>query len=453
MVGILRNKAHATTTLLSLFKPNGLVMTMKVRVAAVGPRDLLVPVTSAAADLPGISLVSCGYADPAQTHELILSVRDGVHAYLFNGPVPARLASALIPHDYPSVTVRYDPSAVANTLFRIYRELPHAMEVGVSIDCLGQQETNELEAELGLAPGRLRRYDLRSSWEKSAIVDHHRQLLKQRQVAAAAVGLRAAYQQLKGEGLPVYNVRPTKLAIRSALAELIVRARHYPQRVEQMAVMIITLAGNPDVSTAAWRMVLEYMSSILDGKNLAVRHLEGRAMAVVGDAAEMKAMAGLETGADLSGRIQRATTIAPRIGYGVAETLPEARFRAELALRSRDQAGISIVNSYHDAKVADEYPQHLPAPPAPAARPSPATRPGGRRGLVPKRALLQAQEVRDRLGTYSVTADDVANALRLSVRSGRRLLLAWSDAGLADLVGSKINASSGRPRQVYELRL
>lgn len=413
-----------------------------VRVAAIGPRDLLLPVLETAAGVSGLAVTAYGYDNADETPALVLAIRDQVDGFLFNGPVPARLASPLIPHDFPQVTVRYDTLAVASALFRIRRDLPEALEKGVSLDSLGVLETAEIADDLGLEEGMLHRFDFRCSWSTDSVTEYHRELLATRKVAAAAVGLRAAYRKLLHEGWPVYNVRPTKFSIRNALAELVFDVRHWPQTVEDVSVIHIALVEThrPDPVTA-WHAVQESLRSLFVNRRVSIS-TGVRGLSLLGDRHEMTALAESNI---LYDHLRRTTGIPVRVGCGVGPSVPVAHFRASLALDSTDPAGgMSAVVSYYEEKLADE----LNGPKASVLPESPAMRLG-----ASTTALRQASEVRRRLGKSRVTAHEVAAALDVSPRTGRRLLLSWNDCGLAELVGGSRRSVVGRPRGLYELRL
>jgi hypothetical protein len=417
---------------------------MDIRIAALAPKGLLAPVIDVAADLPGVVIVPCGYDDPCEVEILLTGVAGSVDGYMFNGPLPARRAASVLPSQVLTATVRYDAAAAANCLLRIYREIPEAMDRGVSLDSLGIRELDEMTAELSLDPNGFRRYDMRNPWDVESVAGHHRSLLRNHHVAAAAVGMRAAYLQLQAEGLPVFDVRPTKAAIRDALTELTVRILHAPALVDRIAVFFVDLADPPPSNpSSAWRVVARYFGRLLADRNVADYRISERLLVVTGGASRLNSIVG--PNGQLHLRVQRATGLKVRVGYGEAETVPEAKRRAGLALDAVRQAGTFAVTSYHDAKVADE-PQDGGTV---AARPAAAHDPNS----AVKNAILQAREVRRQLGASQVTAAGVANVLGVTRRSGRRLLLTWSDCGVAQVVATRRTGFAGRPEQVYEIRV
>jgi hypothetical protein len=419
---------------------------MVVRIAALAPKDLLAPILDIAEELPSLVVVPCGYDDANETESLLEGVSGGVDGYLFNGPLPARIASAILPAGFAGATVRYDIAAVANSLFRILREMPEAFDTGVSLDCLGAREVDDLTAELGFERDRFRRYDLRNPWEHGSVAEYHRYLLRTRRVAAAAIGLRAAYRQLQSEGLPVFDVRPTRSAIRDALTELVVRIRSSPESNDPMAVMVVALSDPPPTNAlAAWRSIARYLRRLLSDRNLLEYRAGERVLVITGSSSQLGSLMGHNANGHLHLRIQRATGLRVRLGYGEAAAMPEAKRRALLALEVVQATGAYAVTSYHDAKLADEVTR--------AADAQTDTMFESRSSVPVKNAILQARAVRLQLGRTTVTAADVASALGVTTRTGRRLLLAWSDCGIAQFSATRRQEPVGRPAQVYELRI
>ncbi len=418
---------------------------MTIRVAALAPKELLGRVVEASSAFPEMAIVPCGYGDAGETKNLVRKVAPNVDAYFFNGPAPARLAYDIIPRHAPRVTARYDVAAVAQTLFRVHRELPEAFSWGISISSLGEREADELAAELGLERDKLIRYNLQDSWECEAIASFHRDLLRKRVVAASVIGLRSAYKQLNSEGLPVYDVRPTRAAIRDALSDLVsmAKARRDPQ--DDLAVMVIAPSDPTRCGPQELQRVREYVAQLAGAQETVTLHLGTYSLSVVGNLQELRHLAGLDYGGTLTPAVYATTGAAVRIGFGSGGSLQEANRRAYLALECGTGNGITTVTSYHGEKMADTGLHTL----APTRLPISSLR----RGLAPKRCVLQARTVKAALGKPQVSSVEVAGALKITERSARRLLLAWSDWGLAEVIGQDTSGQPGRPRQVYEFRI
>ena len=57
----------------------------------------------------------------------------------------------------------------------------------------------------------------------------------------------------------------------------------------------------------------------------------------------------------------------------------------------------------------------------------------------------------DGYGKDTITANDIAEVLNITLRSARRILNSLNESGIASLIGKEQPAGRGRPRQVYKI--
>jgi hypothetical protein len=424
-------------------------------IGIVGPHELVerimlsgLPLTSGpgaaqSADRETVTrrLVTAAYRDEQEAPEKVARLGSTVDACLFASRVPyefARRAGVLV---VPATYIQLSGSALYAALLRASRD---NRDIGrASIDVLSQADAEDALSELGIpSEGVHVREEISSP---AVIASFHERLWRQDQTTVAFTCLQSVARRLATAGVPVFPLRPTGSAIRSALRTGTLLAGYRRLENAQLAVVIVEVPtlrdtvrrGAPRQAREELRLTVHrFLVQEAQRIHATVSSLSEHGFLVVATRGSLAQAADGLGGPPFVERARSELGIGIEVGVGAGRTELEAETRARASLGrpaavraavpGRDRAGQSMV----------------PGPRQPAASAS-------RRGL--DTLVRLAEKLAATGATPVVDAETAGRLLSVTPRTARRLLATLVEEGLAWPLPPSRSPAPGRPRQAYRL--
>lgn|GEM_PF-4808713 len=436
---------------------------MLPRVAIIGPWEWSARFSDIGQSTPRMVLYFLGYRENPEIPDILSRCLGSVDGILFCGECPARTAAPHLPERFPTEVIKYDLHSMIRTLYEVTRDLPQALERGVTIDTLGPEDVKELCTELDLNPNRVQVQDFRGieSTSVKQVIEFHVGNYESGRVAALTTGMSAAHRELLANGLPAYYVRPTDAVLRDALYR-IASAVHYARSANaQVAVMLIEAVAFerqgaeaiPSRSVTDREADLHSLLHTVAADTRCSLTVAGPGSYVVfASMQSLMAMAGESLDLPFVQEARRKYGATLNVGIGLGQTTADAHDHALTGLLHARRTGEGAVFAVHgDGTLTGPIygrtntDMHEPLDPrfsevAKLARIS-----------VPTVATLIRWAQINNLS--HITAADLSGALHVTPRTARRVLSALCDHDLARIVSEERDGVVGRPRYVYELAL
>lgn len=307
-----------------------------------------------------------------------------------------------------------------------------------SIDGLSRAEVEEAYAELGIsARGVLVREGTASP---DALAAFHQRLSRQGETAAAFTGRQSVARKLSATGVPVFALRPTGSAIRSALQTAVLLASCQRLEDSQLAVAVVEVPAlrEPGRRAGARLPRDELRLSVHRFLVQEARRMDAAVTPLGDHGFLLTATRGSlgwapQTGLAFTERAWTELGVSLEVGIGAGRTEQEAEAQARTGLTATAASG------HGDGPGRLQVPaQRLRAAGAQPRGLETLSRLAAKLPVTPAAPLV-------------VDAETAAGLLGVTPRTARRLLRGLVDEGLAWPLPPSRAPQPGRPRQSYRL--
>src|SRR3984957_10997599 len=180
-------------------------------------------------------LVTAAYRDEQEAPEKVARLGSTVDACLFASRVPYELSRRAGVLTVPATYIQLSGSPLYAALLRASRD---GRDIGrASIDVLTHAGADDALAELGIPTGGIHVREEVSS--PAVMASFHERLWRQEQTSVAFTCLQSVSRRLSAAQAPVFPLRPTGSAIRSALRTATLLAGYRRLENAQLAVVIV----------------------------------------------------------------------------------------------------------------------------------------------------------------------------------------------------------------------
>ena len=400
---------------------------------------------SLAAPGPARRLVAAAYRSEQEAPDKVLRLGSTVDVFLFACQVPLEYARRAGVLRGPATFVPLSGSALFAALLRARASGRHDLSK-VSVDVLSRGDVEDAFAELEIPAGDIHvREDPAGA---ATLAAFHERIWRHDQTSVAFTCLESVAQRLTAAAVPVFVVRPTSSAIRSALRTATLLGAHRRLEEAQLAVVVVEVPTLRETARrTAPRQSQEELRLTVHRFLLQEAQRMQASVSPVGDhtflvTATRGSLSGATDGfraPPFSDRARGELGIAVEVGVGLGRTAQDAEAHARAAL-ARSHTGTSVRGFALDR---DGY-TLVPAPRAPAA--GPVGRPKGLETLSRLADKLPGDD-----GAQVVDAETAGRLLGVTSRTARRLLHTLVEEGLAWPLPPNRTPQPGRPRQFYRL--
>lgn len=421
------------------------ILQISVKIAVIGPKELVNRVQNEGKNIPGIILLSLPYTNENQAASLAQSIDSQVDVILFTGPVPYLIAKDT--KDYWNASllhINYGGSGLYRVLFQMFRDKPVSeREHQISVDFLNRDEVSEAIEELDISHLHFQFLESKPVYSSDLIVQRHLQLWKEGKVNGVITCIYSVYERLQQTGVPSYCVLPTRSAMKSALKTAFQIGRSKTFESNQIATCLVSIK---EVENKEKTLKLLTETLLTAGQKMA----DGTVLFYTTKALVFSLTEGFQKTPVLLSGVDKL-----RIGVGVGKTASEAKDRAHSSLlKSRLEDGNTLFIIGDNNTVLQIKSQETTGRLEYDSRTFDDTmRQVAEETGLSIATLSKLQYITRMLDTDVVTAVELSTQLNITLRSARRIIKTLIDVGFAKVVGEEQPITRGRPRQVYKLLL
>ncbi|MBA9086409.1 hypothetical protein FHR92_002887 [Fontibacillus solani] len=438
-------------------------MMANMRVAVIGPQDLVESVLEIGSYYADLSMLAAPYVHERDTLEVVARVMDHVDILLFTGPIPYQIALLAAP-DKPMVHVHYSGTALYKVLFDYYRQEIKLFNdtLRISVDVLQCKEVEEPLQEIGLPFGEMYVKTYETGMGNEELVRFHYDLWRKGCVDATVTCVTSVYKSLQQLDVPVFRVVPTRSSMRDCLNRALLEGKSLRYSSTQIAVGIMNVDNFTKVAKEA---ASEYE---IQRKKIILQQIvidfgeETQSLIKWSDSDEVSFITTRGIIEQVTHKFQDAPLLLEimerlqwnaSIGIGIGRTANEAEGKAREALLKAKSGGggncylimqDGIVYGPMGSELTLEYSARSENPELLSL----AKKIGLSVGTINKLISLCR-----RLGTSTLTASQLAEGFGITLRSARRIMAVLEKYEMARIVGEEQPAGRGRPRQIYTLNL
>jgi hypothetical protein len=393
------------------------------------------------AEAPTRRLVTAAYREEQEAPEKVARLGASVDACLFASRVPYEYARRAGVLTVPATYIQLSGSALYAAMLRASRD---GLDIGrASLDVVSPADAEDAFAELGIpAEGLHIREEVSGA---SVISAFHERLWHQGEVSVAFTCVQSVARKLSAAQVPVYLLRPTGSAIRSALRTGTLLAGYRRLENAQLAVVIVEVPtlrdtvrrGAPRQAREELRLTVHrFLVQEAQRIHATVSPLNEHGFLVIATRGSLSQATDGLGGPPFVERARSELGIGIEVGVGGGRTELEAEARARASL-GRPPAAARLATRERGQPLVPG--QRAPAAPTTASV----------RGLE---TLVRLAEKLSATGsTPVVDAETAGRLLSVTPRTARRLLATLVDEGLAWPLPPSRSPQPGRPRQAYRL--
>ncbi|MCT4617915.1 MAG: hypothetical protein N4A62_00765 [Marinisporobacter sp.] len=432
---------------------------MKLKLGIIGPVDTVNKIESVTEKFSEeIESIPYPYKDKNETIEILRKHQGEVDVLLFSGQVPYFRAKENGVIHKPAVYIPRRGSSV----YKVFWQMKECSidYTKISFDTIDELAIDEVIKELNIPMERVFVKPFSEDIDHETLLDFHYKLWKEKKINIAVTCVSMVYEKLKELNVPVFKLYPTASLIREYVNKAIYKGDVEKIKGSQIAVQIVKIK-NKTSNMASQYEFLKLKNKIEEGlisytqENFGSLFPFGRDeyMIFTTRGAISAQWKSFELYQHL--QIEDVSKIKLASGIGFGNSVHEAEANARIALghgidedenccfvvdekgkitgpiRENNDASLS-----YDITVVEKEIKEM-----------------AEKIKISATYISKMKSIIKRTGKNEMSAEELANYLGISVRSGRRILKQITDAGYAEIVATKSIASSGRPRQIYKLLL
>ncbi|WP_283137710.1 hypothetical protein [Rhizohabitans arisaemae] len=430
---------------------------IRIRLGIVVPTASESVFQDALVHLQGVDARWVRYQDEDEIRSAVREVLPEVDALFFAGPMPLDRCRDLLPEELPVAVARQGPIDLALALLRA-REQGLAL-APASVDTFDEQVVEELAGELGLPVRAMRVLPYAPGQEVEDVVGFHLRMRRRHQTHYAVTGRSLVYARLlESIDVPVLRSVPVVASIRSAMNEVVLRAVSARHSNLRFAAAVYRLLEDSGLYEAGVERV-NTLRMFFDAPEFAETWVEPRgdqSVLVFAHKGLLEEITKSWTAVPLIEDVRSRLGVRMAVGFGVGESVRDSVRHAEMAVRRAIAEGGDtgylmtegglVIGPMGTATGLSRY----------AYKTDDRTDGGGLRELsqavgLGVSTLSRLADLERRLDGAGASAEEIGQALRVSVPSGRRILRVLRENGLASLAGLSQPSKRGRPKGLYRL--
>ncbi|WP_084517358.1 hypothetical protein [Microtetraspora niveoalba] len=426
---------------------------------------IVVPVASesvfeaALARLEGVEARWVRYEDEGGIEPSVREALQDVDAVFFAGPMPLDRCRDMLPEGVPVAVARQGPIDLALALLRA-REQGLAL-APASVDTFDEPVVEELARELGLPVRAMRALPYAPGQDVEEIVAFHLEMRRRHRTHYAVTGRSRVYTRLlESMDVPVLRSVPVVASIRSAMNEVVLRAVSARHSNLRFAAAVYRLLEDSGLYEAGVERV-NTLRMFFDAPEFAEAWVEGRgdqSVLVFAHKGLLEEITASWTTVPLIEEVRARLGVRMAAGFGVGESARDSVRHAEMAVRrAMAEGGDTGYLMSEDGLIIG--PMGAAATPLRYAfKADDRTDDGGLRELAGRTGLgvstlSRLGDLERRLDGAAASAEEIGQALRVSVPSGRRIIRVLREHGLALPAGMSQPSKRGRPKSLYRLAI
>lgn len=428
---------------------------MKVRLGIIAPRQNSSLFEAALSRVEGVEPRWVLYDDEDTIADACRQALREVDAAFFAGLMSLDRCQEMVPDGLPIAVARHREIDLAMALLRARDQ---GLPLGpASIDTFDEHVVTELADGLAVPDGTFRTLPYQPEHDVDDIVRFHLEARAECHTHYAVTGRSQVFARLSEKlDVPVLKSLHDVSSIRLTMNEAVLEATSARHSNLRFASAVYRVLDESNLYQEGLKQV-NMLQMLLDSPQLADTWIEARgerSVLVFAHKGLLEEITHGWTTVPLIDEIRTRLGVRMAAGFGLGESARRSVRHAELALRRAiaDDANTGFLMSEDGVIIG---PMNGPAP---ALRYMFRTDNDLLRdlahqvGLSPA-ALSRLADLERRLAGAAASAEEVSEALNVSVPSGRRIVRALRENGLAVPAGTAQPTRRGRPKNIYHLRI
>lgn len=430
---------------------------MKPKAGIVGPKDSVKLINEIASEYnQTLDIASFTYKKTDETVNILKKNKDIIDLWLFAGPAlynPAKKSGVKQPFYY----LKLDGASLTKTLVEIIYKDKKNIE-RVSIDMLTKRDVYETYRDLNVPAGEVYVHEYSNDTPIEDLLNFHLEQFHNGKVDICITCLYSIYEELRAKGIPAYWLSPIRANIRDTLKTAIQQweTNHFKQ--SQIAALLISVAelenkgDNHAVPYDLHRLNLKVQSAIINFSEL----ISGSFMNLGNGKYIIFSTRGSlsEHQHQINGLLERLTlitTLPSNVGIGFSDTALGAEENAWIALnhaQSYDDFCAFLVENNGTVEGPLKSKENITFKYRTENKEVINKLKNSGVTISTYNKLLSVQS---RMNNKSLTANEIADWLKMTPRNARRILTGLLEQGIAEKIGEESPGSKGRPRAIYKI--
>ncbi len=424
-----------------------------MRIAIIGPRDLVNKVLSVGKEFHDLEMTPFGYSIETEAPTIVERNQHLFDGILFTGPIPYYLCTSkinrLIVWDY----IPYRSTGLIMSILGVLKRFPEYIkrEFSISVDTLAESEVTEIISEVQVPIKHV--YTKEFSPHTNANQDFcsfHEEMYKKNKVDVCITCLKSTYKILKKKGIPAFAVVPSVHTIRGTLQKIIFEMKSNKMELLRTVVGIIALDELPSTPVKRHKDLMRIYNVLLEyanKKDLLVFPRMESSFILIETYGQLMMDTDSFTHNPLREQIFTSTGLDIRIGYGVGPNASLAEDYAMKAIEFAKREGKKRCYIFDGTTVIGLRDEEGIGSFEVESGDKNMTILSERTGLSISNLsrVMKALKMLD--GYFSAT--DLASVLRISPKTARRIIAKIIKVGLIQEVRTRSNIGAGRPAKIY----
>lgn len=435
---------------------------MSIKTAVLGPLDLVQKTIEEGKAQANLQLINYGYTNDNEIINLIKEASINSELILFTGPIPYYAARKVLDINLPMIYVSYSGTAFYKVLFSFFETKGWIKEnnINFSIDTIQKDEIEEVMGELNIQEYKVNALEYEDYIAADKIVDFHYKLYKEKKICFSVTCVTSAYDRLKALGVPVYRIVPTLNSIREALKLASLQAESINSKKAQLCVGALKIPnwssiGNYSPSEYAQQRMRLTLSEIFidfcENIKASMKFVNEDEYVFYATRGSIENITENYKYIPIIDEINKKLPFTVCIGLGYGYNGSNAEKNSQEALKyalSYNKNSCYVV--MEDGKVVGPLEEGKNLQFYAKSQDEELLKIAEKSG-VSIITLNKIAALMNNLNKDTITANEIAENLNITLRSARRILSALVEAGLAESVGEEQPSGRGRPRQIFKI--
>ncbi len=379
---------------------------------------------------------------------------------LFTGPIPYQIVKQAQISDIPMRYVSYSGTGFYKVLIEYFKEhsSPHK-PLNFSIDTLPYSTVVESLKECDVEYENIYAQEYQEEKQPKFLVEFHSKLYHEKKTDFAITSLTSAYQKLKELQVPVYRITPTQSSIKEALRYTILQGDNLRFQKAQLCVGIVEIVNWDQMDQYSpseyeqQRMLLAFTQQFVDfcERIKATMKIEKENRFIFhANKGNIEEVTQGYRNMPLLENIKEKFPFHIGVGLGYGYSANEAQKNAEEALKHAVYHGHNqcfviledgkVIGPLDEERKLEYYPKTENAELIARMQDS----------NISIGSMNRVNAVMEKRGRDTITVNQLAEELNITLRSARRILSRLVESNLMEVVGEEQPAGPGRPRQVFK---
>ncbi|RNB85451.1 hypothetical protein EDM56_18780 [Brevibacillus fluminis] len=415
---------------------------MKIKMAIIGPENLVTAIKKVADEFEELESVLLVYESEKESPALIKQCKEIIDVYLFSGKFPYYLSQNDLPPDSRSIYIPFEGTDIYSVIFHIYRT--YHFYPSVSFDVITPDVLQETFEELQIADFQWSVTTMDDEYDGEKLSEHHLQLWKEGKFQVVATCLNSVYVKLRELKIPVFLVKHTNQTIRETIKKAILLGKEHKKHSAQITILQFKIDESAYIEQNDHLHVKKTINDLSNLFFTRMGELDEDIVTLYTTRGIIERLTDHFMDFSLFEQIFERYPFFINFGIGMGDTGEGAAYNANKALTMAMQDGGNCGFLIDDQKRAYG--------PFGSGTTMEYSLVDGEGYSIPH-SMRKLYSWLTTLRKEVVTTREISNALSTSERNAARLIKSLKNKEIAEVIGKEKMAQKGRPRPIYKVDL